>query len=112
MANHVCLFPSRGLRLPGSSTYSQGMYQPIIAWDDIRDLSLPDLAMALLAPQAASDQINLDNVLRGMDMALGESPQRDGKLCSRAWLTLGHGWRDTDSSPPTTRTPSPAIGSA
>ncbi len=96
MANHVCLFPSRGLRLPGSSTYSQGMYQPIIPWDDIRNLSLPDLAMALLARQAASDQINLNNVLRGMDMALGESPQGDGEaLLARladAWAWLeGHG---------------------
>ncbi len=112
MANHVYLFPSRGLRLPGSSTYSEGMCQPIIPGDDIRNLSLPDLAVTLLARQAASDQIILNNVLRGMDMALGESPPRDGEALlvrmADAWAWLeGEGLIATHH-----KNPSPAIGSA
>lgn len=52
--------------------------------------------MALLARQASSSQVNLNNVLRGMDAALGESPQTDGEaLLARladAWSWLeGHG---------------------
>lgn len=69
------------------------MYQPVVPWDDIRNLPLPDLAMALLKTQSSPGaQLNLNNTLRGMDMTLGECPQKDGDaLLARladAWAWL------------------------
>ena len=74
------------------SAYARGMYLPIVPWDEIRKLPLPDLAMTLLRTQAPGSQLNLNSTLRGMDMALGDSPQPDGDaLLARladAWAWL------------------------
>lgn len=52
------------------------MHGPIIPWDSIRNLPLPNLAMALLATQTG-DSIILNNVLGGMRAALKDDPQND-----------------------------------
>jgi uncharacterized protein (TIGR02391 family) len=68
------------------------VWQPIIPWDDIRNLPLPDLAMALLRKLAGGGDVNPNNALRGLEAALGSSPQKDGEaLLARvadAWAWL------------------------
>lgn len=68
------------------------MYQPFIPWDEIRELPLPNLALRVLASQADNSSPNINNILRGMDMALGEASQPDGdRLLERvadAWAWL------------------------
>ena len=73
------------------------MWLPLIPWEEIRNLPLPDLALRLLATQSEVDgPINPNNTLRGVEAALGETPQTDGdRLMSRiadAWAWLeSHG---------------------
>ncbi|WP_194828538.1 TIGR02391 family protein [Nocardia sp. XZ_19_231] len=68
------------------------MYQPIIAWEDIRHLPLPDLAIKLLVAQTNNSAPNLHSTLRGLEAALRDAPQRDGnELMARiadAWAWL------------------------
>lgn len=78
---------------PGLS-YLREMYQPIIAWDDLRNLPLPDLAVALLRTQTlASGDLNFNSTLRGTQMA--EMPADGHQLMGRlaeAWAWLeNHG---------------------
>jgi uncharacterized protein (TIGR02391 family) len=73
------------------------MYLPIIPFEDIRNLPISDLAMRLLVSQSQSDTTNLNNVLRGMDMALVDAPQPDSEnllaRLSDAWSWLeAHGF--------------------
>jgi len=73
------------------------MWLPLIPWEDIRNLPLPDLALRLLAKQSEGDgSVNPNNTLRGVEAALGDAPQPDGeRLLSRiadAWAWLeSHG---------------------
>lgn len=80
------------VRCIDSRAYARAVWQPIIPWDDIRNLPLPDLAMALLRKQAGGGDVNPNNTLRGLDAALGSSPQIDGEaLLARvadAWAWL------------------------
>lgn len=69
------------------------MYLPILPWDDIRNLPLPDLAMKLLEVLAeGGEEPNCNSTMRGFDMALGAEPQDDGHVLARrladAWAWL------------------------
>ncbi len=84
------------------------MFRPIVAWEDVRNLPLPDLAMKLLSVLAeAGGQPNCGSTVRGFEQALGQDPQDDGYvLMARladawAWLEahalLGPAARNTKS---------------
>jgi uncharacterized protein (TIGR02391 family) len=53
------------------------MYLPIIPWDEIRNLPLPDLAVKVLAKQAKGTSASLHSVLNGLKQAMAEDPQPD-----------------------------------
>lgn len=69
------------------------MYLPIIPFNDVRNLPLPDLATRLLATQAdGGGSLNANSTLRGFEQALSADPQADARrLMARiadAWSWL------------------------
>lgn len=64
------------------------MFLPVIPYEDVRNLPLPDLAMKLLA-SLGSGTVNPNNTFRGFEQAMGDDPQPDGRaLLAR----LGDAW--------------------
>lgn len=77
----VAFLPGTTHRFPVTRSwcaYGAHMYRPIVAWEDIRNLPLPDLAMKLLGGLAGADgQLNCNSTMRGLDAALRDEPQDD-----------------------------------
>lgn len=83
--------------------YHREMFLPIIPWDDLRNLPLPDLAVALLRVWVrAPGDVNFNSTLRGLQSA--EMPPDGERLMVRlaeAWSWLeSHGLVVASSSNP------------
>lgn len=68
------------------------MYLPLIPWEEIRHLPLPDLAMRLLTKKSSRDDTNIHSTFKALEAALRDTPQDDGdQLLGRisdAWAWL------------------------
>lgn len=68
------------------------MYQPIIPFEDIKGLPIPELALRLLAEESKSRDTNINSILRGLDQAISGPLRRDRDLflerIADAWAWL------------------------
>lgn len=79
------------------------MFLPVVPYQDVRNLPLPDLALKLLA-KLGSGTIDANSTFRGFDAAIRDDPPSDGQIMlnrlSDAWAWLeSHGLLGPDTQP-------------